>query len=61
MAVKYRAIEAPPSDGKPAWYGQFKCGPDQPWLTAVSSYGAIKYTSSEHAILGAEVFFKLGE
>lgn len=54
--MKYRAIKAPSVEGKEAWYGQYKL--QNTWLTACSGYGAIRYTTPDYAILGAEISFK---
>lgn len=62
LSVEYRALDAPAIESQPSWYGQFRCGGHKGlWLTAVSKYGAIRYTTPEAAVAGAEVFFKFGE
>lgn len=61
MTVEYRATEAPPVEGKPSWYGQYRADQDAAWETAISHYGKIRYTSADNALRGARVFYYLGQ
>lgn len=51
--MEFRAIEALPVDGKPAWYGQYRMNARDPWHTAQSQYGMIIYLTPEQARAGA--------
>lgn len=54
--MEYRAQKAPAIGGKLAWYGQRRADEHEPWRTASSQYGKIRYMSPEAAIAGAKVY-----
>jgi hypothetical protein len=51
--IEVKAEEAPPVDGKPAWFGYHRTS--RGWVRAKSDYGPISYTSEAHAEAGARV------
>lgn len=50
--IEYRARRAKPVNGLPSWHGLYRVAPGA-WRTAKSRYGAIEYTSADHALAGA--------